>query len=121
MPETISAVCPKCGGEVIATLTPELIHHAGGRCQSCQRHVWIKKPDDDPTKYKRPAASTNLAQKDYCEMCLRRKCDLPENTTLHGHHVIEVQEGGVDSVENLWTVCTACHRLIHWTRTYHKD
>lgn len=49
-------------------------------------------------------------------MCRREELPLPE--VLEAHHVVEVQEGGSDERDNLWIVCTACHSMIHYLRTY---
>jgi predicted HNH restriction endonuclease len=35
---------------------------------------------------------------------------------LEVHHAIPVKDGGSDDSENLWTVCTDCHKLIHARR-----
>lgn len=36
---------------------------------------------------------------------------------LDEHHIIEVYLGGSDTLENLITACTVCHRLVHsWAR-----
>ena len=113
------ADCPKCGNSVEGELTPHLKHYAKGTCPECRYVWWLPKPDDDPTKYKRRKKSTNLAFGDVCQMCLRSREELPKNTTLEGHHVIEHQDGGKDDTSNIWTLCSACHQLVHWQRTYH--
>jgi len=51
-------------------------------------------------------------------MCLIKEVDLPPRETLEGHHVVEYANGGTDDADNVWVVCTACHKLIHWRRTY---
>lgn len=51
-------------------------------------------------------------------MCLRDLKDIPLPQVLEGHHVVEFQDGGSDDRSNVWIVCTACHKLIHYQRTY---
>jgi predicted DNA-binding transcriptional regulator AlpA len=36
------------------------------------------------------------------------------NTSVVAHHVIPLEIGGPDVIENLATVCTGCHRQIHY-------
>lgn len=105
--------CGTCRGELRLTLTAALTHYGRYDCDTCGFQGWAPKPQDDPTKYQRPKGTTGLADKDYCEVCLKKE------VVLHGHHVIPVKKGGSDEAENIWTVCTACHRLIEWTRTYY--
>jgi predicted HNH restriction endonuclease len=79
---------------------------------------WLTKPDSDPTKYKRPTQHLNLVA-DICEMCMRTLNEFPKGTTLEAHHVMEFKDDGSNARENIWIICTACHRMIHWIRTYH--
>lgn len=96
------------------------VHYAEMRCPQCDRHNgWIPKPDCD--KAKRPAAHRNLVKKSgikKCQMCLRHERELVSPDCLHAHHVEEYRTGGDSGLENIWIVCSACHRLIDWTRTY---
>jgi 5-methylcytosine-specific restriction endonuclease McrA len=98
------------------------VHYARATCVECDRWItFLKKPDSDPTKYRRPTQHRKLVDKfsnGYCELCLRRQEDLPKGETLHAHHVHEYQDGGEAKRENIWIVCTACHSLINWRRTY---
>ena len=57
---------------------------------------------------------------DHCQICLKKADELPKGRALEGHHLEEYSDGG-GSVEdgNIIVACTACHRLIHWIRTYH--
>lgn len=99
------------------------VHYAKIECINCRRFIrWLSKPESDPTKYKRPNAHKDLVSKfsnGFCEMCLRDQNNLPKGQTLEAQHVIEFQDGGSEKRENIWIVCTACHRWIHWIRTYH--
>ena len=100
-------------------LTPDKVHYGRLFCPVCGHHAkWVGKPSDEPTKYKRPKNTTNLARVGYCELCLRNRDQLPKRTTLEGHHVIAVDNGGTNDERNIWTLCTACHRLVEWMRRY---
>lgn len=105
------------------TLRTTGVHYADLKCRQCGKHLGFpKKPDSDQTKYRRPQQHQNLViayGKDFCEMCLRHVSEFPKGTTLEAQHVIEYQDGGTNKRENIWIVCTACHRMIHWIRTYH--
>ncbi len=112
-------VCGSCGPHIVEIKT-EGVHHAAVICIQCRRHVaWMSKPDQD--KAKRPAAHTDLVKrfsKGYCEMCFITKENLPKGEALEAQHVIEFQDGGSNERENIWILCTACHKLVHWRRTY---
>jgi len=118
-------LCPICSDkdfefvlEVI--LTPELTHYGKLVCPVCQHFGgWVPKPESDPTKYRRPKSSTNLARKAYCELCLKSKSQLRNGRTLEGHHVRPVKYGGDNSDANIWTLCTGCHKQVEHIRTYH--
>lgn len=114
--------CKTCGArwEPTVELTPDTPHYGKALCGNCNAFLrWVPKPDRD--KRKREAAHTELVKKysrGYCELCLILASDLPVNETLEAHHVEEYQDGGASDRENVWIVCTACHKLIHWRRTY---
>jgi hypothetical protein len=105
------------------TLTPEKIHYGRVDCGTCGRLLrWLPKPDGEPSKYKRQAAHRNLVAdygRGFCELCLRKVGELPPRQTLEAQHVIEYQDEGSNKRENIWILCTACHKLVHWMRIYH--
>lgn len=73
---------------------------------------------------KAPAQPEDLVRKygqEFCELCLRKENDMPGPQTLEAHHVVEHQSGGGEGRENIWIVCTACHRLIHLRRQAHDQ
>lgn len=123
--EAIHEVCPKCQhpGPHDVTLVANGHHYAKSVCGRCRKYIrWIPKPEGDPTKYRRPNAHRDLVEKfgrGYCEMCLRSKDALPKGQTLEGQHVIEFAAGGSNERDNVWILCTGCHRFVHWIRTYH--
>jgi hypothetical protein len=110
-------------GPHVMTLRTSGVHYADLTCHSCGKHLGFpKKPDSDPTKYRRPQQHKDLVfayGKDFCEMCLRHVSELPKGQTLEAQHVVEYQYGGSNKRENIWVICTACHKMIHWIRTYH--
>ncbi len=120
----IKAIKCGCGytGQPTVILRETGNHYADRRCPSCNtHHGYEKKPDSDPTKYRRQNAHRDLATKygrGFCEMCLAKESNLPKGVTLEGHHVIEYKDGGDSEKGNIWVICTACHKLIHWRRTY---
>jgi 5-methylcytosine-specific restriction endonuclease McrA len=97
-------------------------HYAKLICPQCRGVQWMPKPDTDPTKYTRPAAHTDLVEKysrGFCELCLREKGELRKRDTFMAHHVWPFKYDGSEGRENIWILCTACHRLVEWQRTYH--
>lgn len=114
--------CKRCGArwEPIFKPTPEGPHYGKMVCARCDLWLrWVPKPDRD--KRRREAAHTDLVRKyspGHCEMCLILEDHVPAGETLEAHHVIEYAGGGQNARENIWIVCTACHKLIHWRRTY---
>lgn len=121
----VTMCCKNCGHEGPQPATRRLdgVHFVDIRCAKCGKHLGFQpKPESDPTKYKRPNQHRDLVREyscGYCEMCLKKKDDLPKGQTLEAQHVIEYQDGGTSDRGNIWIVCTGCHRLVHWIRTYH--
>jgi hypothetical protein len=117
--------CRFCGheGPQLVSLETSGQHYARVACAECNRFMrWLPKPDSDPTKYKRQKKHTGLVGKygqGFCEMCLRKEGDLPKGQGLEAQHVQEYAEGGSEERGNIWIICTPCHKLIHWLRTYH--
>jgi len=95
-------------------------HYARVDCADCRRFLrWLPKPDAD--RAKRPASHRDLVGRfgrGYCELCGINEADLPKPETLEGHHVDEFQNGGEPTRENVWILCSACHSLVNWRRTY---
>ncbi len=114
--------CRHCGARWEPTITrmESGPHWAKETCTACRRFLrWLPKPDREKTK--REAKHVDLVRKHgrgFCELCLIRESHLPQPQTLEAHHVIEYANGGDADRENILIVCTACHALIHWRRTY---
>lgn len=81
-------------------------------CGTCHTFLaWLPKFHN---KANRKTSSTHLATAGYCQLCRKM------GANLVGHHVIEVQEGGSNAPENIWTVCEPCHAVIHALRRIAK-
>lgn len=117
--------CGSChfGGPHSQVVMENGVHYAKVSCGKCGLFMgWLPKPDSDPTKYKRQNQHRDLVAaygRGFCEMCLRRQESLPKGQTLEAQHVMEHQDGGSPERENIWILCTPCHRMVHWLRYYH--
>lgn len=118
MDTVIEQFCSECNDNTQSrfVLTPEKTHYGKLVCERCGRYRrWISKPESDATKYRRPNAHSDLVAKfnrGFCEMCMR------SDGPFEAHHVIEYQDGGDATKENIWILCVACHRLVTWVRKY---
>lgn len=116
--------CPYCKATIEPTIEIRTTgkHYANMICPQCNRHLgFAPKPDSDASKYNRPAQHRELVRKHsrgYCELCRFTESQLPKNCSLEAHHVIPFEEGGEPTRDNTWILCTACHRLVEWQRTY---
>lgn len=114
-------MCQFCQStEVVFSETPQLPHYGREDCADCGRFIrWVPKPEGD--RVRRPSAHRGLVHKfsrGFCEMCLRKENELPDGQTLEAQHVEEFSGGGEPKRENIWIICTACHKLIHCIRTH---
>lgn len=117
--------CRTCDNEV-EPVTHGKINETHGyklHCPHCDTFVgWsgkkkaIKSEDGERTRSSQWNAKR--LNKGYCEMCQRPKDFLGYGERLEVHHVTEIEQGGEDVPENIWTLCTPCHRLVHHQRTY---
>ena len=114
--------CPKCGHESLFRLRADTQHHGQIYCPA-HGHMWIAKPSE----LKTPRRKVNRDRfelvpehmRDYCWTCLRSRellKALQPMVPLEAHHIIEVQNGGVDVRDNIQIVCKECHSGIHRTR-----
>ena len=116
--------CKTCGmqTETVLVETPESPHYGKLECAKCGRYIkFVPKPDTDTTKYRRPQQHRSLVEKysnGVCEFCLCSELELRPGTVLEAHHVHKYKNGGLDERENIWILCTKCHRLVHWMRRY---
>lgn len=128
MTDPKQAICPYHPEKIARfVLTPELTHWGKYICSDpqCERFLaWVKKPDNEKRNRrnsKKLAKPFEDAGIDYCQLCLRKRCELPPNMTFVAHHIIEVQDGGTDDPINLLHLCTFCHELVHLLRRNRQD
>lgn len=57
-------------------------------------------------------------QIEICQCCLRSLEKLGDNENLEIHHVVPVKDGGADTLDNIWVLCTTCHKEVHHRRVY---
>jgi 5-methylcytosine-specific restriction endonuclease McrA len=91
--------------------------HIGLYCSTCGKFLKWQPQNND----KRKSSHKDLVNKysgGYCECCLRSKDSLPIPQTLEAHHVKPYQHEGDSTRENIWILCTQCHKLIEHLRTY---
>ena len=118
--------CKICQREIepVFKLRPDTRHYGEQRCPRCQTFLkWEPKPPEvkerngarkkQPTNY-----SSDVLGIYHCQMCLRTKDMLGRNESLLVHHVLEQQDGGSDTPDNIWILCSHCHALTHHVRTY---
>ena len=109
--------CQKDVGTVLQVLS-EGTHYGRLNCEECGRYVsFVKKPNNEGKRGRNKYTPEDL-KINHCQLCLRPGHRLGSRGVLDVHHVIEIQDGGDDTKENIWVVCTSCHRLIHHQRTY---
>lgn len=112
--------CKQCGcvghfHETVLTTGP---HYGKVVCKECGKfYGWLPKPHNE-TRRRRNRHTAETLGITSCQMCQRTKSRLGLRGVLEPHHVVEIQYGGEDKPDNIWIVCTACHKLIHYQRTY---
>lgn len=116
--------CVTCDADVEPTISlveHKADHYAEARCPNCNKWLyWVGKPDNQKKLEHRPngCPTPKDLSIDYCQICLNEKAKV-HNQFLETHH-IDNNPANNDRL-NLLVVCRACHRLIHWTRTYLND
>jgi len=115
--------CPRCNIEVVPKeiLYESGPHYAKAVCPECDCYLYmIAKPKNKEKLEKRPngCPSPDKLEIDFCQVCLRHKEKLGKGY-LETHHIDDDPTNN-DRL-NLQVVCIACHKWIHWTRTYLKN
>ena len=116
--------CPKCGQvEPVTHGEVNDVHGFKLRCPHCDQFVgWGGKmkaiKDDNGSRNLSSQWTAKRLNADHCEMCLRSKQLIGKGERLEVHHVKPIEDGGEDLPQNIWVVCTSCHRLIHHQRKY---
>ncbi len=118
-------ICPECKGHLIFTETPHSVHYGRLDCPTCRKFIkWVRNPEKEDkrfstSKHKLKKITEFLKlQEPMCFFCLRTKEELGEKETLTVDHILELRDGGKDTIENLQILCSACHKLKNWLRLY---
>lgn len=122
-PSSKKKYCNRCQAEVqtAVQVLSQGPHWAKETCTNCGRFVgFLQKPKNRNKRVKGKHKPSTL-DISHCQMCLRPSTRLGSRGILEIHHVTEIQAGGEDTPQNIWVVCTSCHRLIHHQRTYLND
>lgn len=101
-------ICAHAAGELIDSI----------RSKGDQHYLdWLQAPNQQTSTARRRTKRHKVDNlTDRCEICLRHVAELTSPNELHYHHVVEVQDGGTDTDDNLRVYCNDCHNLIHWAR-----
>jgi hypothetical protein len=123
-------LCQKCQQNV----EPNIIPTTNGTtttykavCPICNGYIkWVSKSVFEGTKKpngkrRKAAWSAKILGIDYCELCGRREENLGVNEKLESHHKVPIEHGGEDVKENILILCSPCHRMAHFLRTYLND
>lgn len=49
-----------------------------------------------------------------CFFCNRLEQELGKDETFEIEHIIQLAENGIDKLDNLQILCTACHKMKNW-------
>ena len=112
--------CPNCGPFVsIKTIKlEEGTHYAKEVCAECNFFFrWVPKPKNENNR-KQNKYTAKGEGIDRCQLCRRTIDMLGKREVIDCHHVVEIQDGGTDTLDNIWWACTSCHKDIHHNRTY---
>jgi len=117
----INCVCGSETGELV--LTPNSVHFGKIVCDVCRKFIrWKKAPQNANKRSGCPelevVASKYKFIDVFCFFCGRVKEQLGWNETLTVDHIKKLEEGGEDNFDNMQILCTACHKLKHWTELY---
>jgi len=89
--------------------------------ETCTYSTWAPKPKNANVRRDLKDAKRVLEESGrprVCEMCLRSEQELPPLQVLEVHHMIEVQDGGTNDLDNLRWLCTDDHAYVHHRRRY---
>jgi len=107
-------------------LRPDTPHYAEIRCTDCNKFLgWQPAPNPEgirkeSTKYdlQKIMQHKKYSQDPFCFFCGRTKEQLGQNETLTIDHIVPIRDNGENDVVNLQILCSACHKLRHWTELY---
>ena len=111
--------CPGCHEEIYpeVKILESGPHYAKVQCPICERGLgFMPKPKNEDKNAKRPSCPSAVdLDIHHCQICLRASPELGKGW-LCVHHIDD--DPTHNDRMNLLVVCIACHKLIHWTRTY---
>ena len=117
--------CKSCGhvAKPYAKGPSNPVHGYKVYCTACD--TWIgwggKAKDLKKERGERTISSKWTAKRlqiETCQCCLRSLEKLGDNENLEIHHVVPVKDGGADTLDNIWVLCTTCHKEVHHRRVY---
>jgi len=99
--------------------TPDLKHYGKIKCSQCGKwYRWVGKPENEGKRTRTSKFDGLTDSVDHCGLCGRKRFEINNKETFELHHSIPLEEEGKDKLDNIMWLCTACHRLAHWIRTY---
>ena len=120
--------CNNCGKEVEVKVKERLdtVHKAEMRCSICNKWLgWLPK---DKNENKRKSQNSEVLRKqvkefhkldkEICFICNRNKERLNDKEVLTIDHILPLEFGGKDEIENMQILCSACHSHKNWMITY---
>lgn len=121
--------CEVCNSTLKRTLTPYTIHYGRLDCPKCGFRGWARNPESPKTgttAEKRIGAKVTAQEccnfhnikEECCFFCLRMRNQLGCSETLTIDHIIELDKGGKDEIQNMQVLCSACHKMKNWLRLY---
>lgn len=120
----IEEECPICGKKLEFVETPNTVHYGKLICPEHGFVKWVPKPREDNKRVRtsrydlKQVVEFHKMKEPRCFFCLRTKEELGTHETLTIDHIIELNQGGEDKLENLQILCSACHKLKNWARLY---
>ncbi|PNX45765.1 MAG: hypothetical protein BV457_08925 [Thermoplasmata archaeon M9B1D] len=103
-------------------------HYAKKICIVCGHNLgWAKKPENENKRPKNKyvldiAKFHNMAlDKVRCFYCSRLEIQLGIREGFEVEHIVQLVDGGIDELENLQILCTACHKMKNWMITYIRN
>jgi len=116
--------CPHKNIKLI--LRPDTPHYAERRCKDCNKFMgWESSPNPEGIRKQTTQHTIQkiMTHKKYtnppfCFFCGRTKKQLGLNETLTIDHIIPIRDNGENDITNLQILCSACHKLRHWTELY---
>lgn len=121
--------CDVCNSALKLTITNNTIHYGRLDCPKCGFRGWARNPNSEKigtTAEKRIGRKIEPSEccffhhinGEICFFCLRKRNELGCSETLTIDHIVELDKGGKDEIENMQVLCSACHKLKNWIRLY---